>query len=52
MLPPIFERASVSIKKQQIKGYARTAAMSANKNYALAGLWLEILAYAVHSAAS
>ena len=38
--------ALVDCKHEVAMGYARTAVKSKNKNYALAGLWLEIIAYA------
>lgn len=38
--------ALTECKHEVALGYARTAAKSENKNYALAGLWIEILAYA------
>jgi hypothetical protein len=38
--------ALTECKHEVALGYARTAARSENKDYALAGLWLEILAYA------
>jgi hypothetical protein len=37
--------ALADCKHEVALGYARTAARSDNKNYALAGLWLEVLAY-------
>ena len=38
--------ALTDCKHEVALGYARTAARSENKDYALAGLWLEILAFA------
>ena len=38
--------AVVDCKHEVALGYARTAAKSDNKNYALAGTWIEILTYA------
>jgi len=38
--------ALTDCKHEVALGYARTAAKSADKNYALAGLWLEVLTYA------
>jgi hypothetical protein len=38
--------ALTKCKHEVALGYARTAAKSDDKNYALAGLWVEILAYA------
>lgn len=38
--------ALTECKHEVALGYARTAAKSDNKNYALAGKWIEILAYA------
>ena len=38
--------ALTDCKHEVALGYARTAAKSDNKNYALAGLWIEILTYA------
>lgn len=38
--------ALAECKHEVALGYARTAAKSSNADYALAGLWLEILAYA------
>jgi len=38
--------ALADCKHEVALGYARTAARSADKNHALAGLWIEVLAYA------
>ncbi|UCG14531.1 MAG: hypothetical protein JSU72_08830 [Deltaproteobacteria bacterium] len=38
--------ALADCKHEVALGYARTAAMSGNRNHALAGLWIEVLAYA------
>lgn len=38
--------ALAECKHEVALGHARTAAMSANQNYALAGLWIQILTYA------
>jgi len=40
--------ALADCKHEVALGYARTAAKSVNKNHALAGLWIEVLAYADH----
>ena len=38
--------ALVDCKHEIALGYGRTAAQSSNHNYALAGLWIQVLAYA------